>query len=78
MADALAQRLRQLLGNRVYGPEEPAVSRVQGLYIRKIMLKVETNASMAKVKELLRQTYIEMHSLPQMKGAILYYDVDPI
>lgn len=78
VADALAQRLRQLLGNRVYGPEEPAVSRVQGLYIRKIMLKVETNASMAKVKELLRQTYIEMHSLPQMKGAILYYDVDPI
>lgn len=77
IADAYASRLRALLGNRVYGPEEPAVGRVQGLYIRKIMLKVEINASMAKVKELLRDTYIAMHELPQMKGTVVYYDVDP-
>ncbi|MDE6528362.1 MAG: primosomal protein N', partial [Muribaculaceae bacterium] len=77
VADAYASRLRALLGNRVYGPEEPAVGRVQGLYIRKIMLKVETTASMAKVKALLRQTYVDMHELPQMKGTVVYYDVDP-
>lgn len=77
VADTYAARLRALLGNRVYGPEEPLVGRVQGLYIRKIMLKIEVGASMAKVKELLRQTYIDMHSLPQMKGTVVYYDVDP-
>ena len=77
VADTYAARLRQLLGNRVYGPEEPSVARVQGLYIRKIMLKIEVGASMAKVKQLLRQTYIDMHELPQMKGTVVYYDVDP-
>ena len=77
VADTYAARLRTLLGNRVYGPEEPAVGRVQGLYIRKIMLKIEVAASMAKVKEILRQTYIDMHELPQMKGTVVYYDVDP-
>ncbi len=77
VADTYAARLRTLLGNRVYGPEEPAVGRVQGLYIRKIMLKIEVAASMAKVKGILRQTYIDMHELPQMKGTVVYYDVDP-
>lgn len=77
VADVYADRLRKLLGNRVYGPEEPSVGRVQGLYIRKIMLKIEANASMTKVKEILRQTYVDMHALPQMKGTVVYYDVDP-
>lgn len=77
VADAYAERLRTLLGQRVFGPEEPMIGRIQGLYIRKIMLKIEVTASMTKIKELLRQTYIDMHSLPQMKGTIVYYDVDP-
>ena len=77
IADAYAEKLRTLLGQRVFGPEEPAIGRVQGLYIRKIMLKIEISASMTKIKELLRHTYIEMHALPQMKGVIVYYDVDP-
>ncbi|MBD5226243.1 MAG: primosomal protein N' [Bacteroidales bacterium] len=77
ISDEYAVKLRRLFGGRVFGPEEPSVGRVQGLYIRKIMLKIETGASMAKVKELLRDTYISMHSLPQMKGVTVYYDVDP-
>ncbi len=74
------RRLRELFGNRVFGPEEPAVSRVQSLYIRKIMLKVELNASMKKVKEILRSVFEELHasSHPAAKGAVIYYDVDPV
>lgn len=79
LAAVHARRLRELFGNRVFGPEEPAVGRVQTLYIRKIMLKVELNASMSKVKEILRSAIEEMHAarLPGIKGAIVYYDVDP-
>lgn len=77
IADTYARRLRELLGQRVFGPEEPSVARVQGLYIRRIMLKVEPAVAMADVKRLLRDTYLEMHSLPQMKSATVYYDVDP-
>lgn len=77
IADRYAARLRQLLGRRVFGPVEPAVGRVQGLYIRKIMLKIEPATSVTKIKGLLRSTYIEMLSLAEVKGTMVYYDVDP-
>lgn len=77
LAETYASRLIQLLGRRVFGPDEPQVARVQNLYIRRIMLKVEVNASITKIKELLRQTYVDLHSDPAMRQAILYYDVDP-
>ncbi len=71
-------KLRELFGTRVFGPEEPMVSRIQSLYIRKIMLKVEVQASMKKVKNILRTTFEQMHQHPRMKGITLYYDVDPM
>ena len=79
LAVAYGRRLRQLFGNRVFGPEEPSVGRIQTLFIRKLMLKIETQASMKKVKEIMRQTLVEMHAsgMPAVKGAIVYYDVDP-
>lgn len=72
-----ADYLRKLFGTRVFGPEEPLVGRIQGLFIRKIMLKVEVNASMAKVKELLRQTIVDLSDIKEMRSAQIYYDVDP-
>jgi primosomal protein N' (replication factor Y) len=77
LADNCAARLRHLLGGRVFGPEEPVVARVQNFYIRRIMLKIEVNASISKIKQLLRQTHLDLHGDPAMKQAILYYDVDP-
>lgn len=77
LSERYAARLTELLGNRVFGPDEPQVARVQNLYIRRIMLKIEVNASISKIKELLRQTYLDLHSDPAMRQAILYYDVDP-
>lgn len=78
IASLYASRLRQLFGNRVFGPEEPLISRIQSLYIRKIMLKIEAGASMQKIKSILRETYEQMHQNPRMKGIIVYYDVDPV
>lgn len=79
LAVAYGHRLRELFGNRVYGPEEPQVSRIQTLFIRKLMLKIETSASMKKVKDIMRQTLEEMHAsrMQAVKSAIVYYDVDP-
>lgn len=77
IAEQYGTRLKSLLGRRVSGPDKPAVSRVQSLYIRRFMLKIEVGASMARVKELLRNLYIEMHDARLMQGAIVYYDVDP-
>lgn len=76
-AAAYAEVLRQGLGARVYGPEEPPVSRIQLMYIRRIMLKIEPNASMPKIKSYLRDIFEKMHIRQEMKGIQIHYDVDP-
>ena len=77
-AVTLAMQLRRVFGERVLGPEKPIVGRVATWYLQGIMLKVEAGASMKKVKELLRQTYESVASMPDMRGTIIYYDVDPV
>ena len=55
------------------------VARVQNLFIRQVVMKVETQASMTKVKAILRQLYEQMLELDgRMKSVRLYYDVDPM
>lgn len=80
--DTLSQRyatmLRKVFGERVLGPDNPPVARIQSLYIRKIMLKVEITASMQQVKELLRQIYERALTDHKFKSLTLYYDVDPM
>lgn len=76
-ATLYALKLREIFGNRVLGPEKPFVSRVALWYIQSIMLKIEANASMRKVKEILRRVYEEAASRPEMKATQIYYDVDP-
>lgn len=70
--------LRKIFGNRVLGPEKPIVGRVANYYIQSIMLKMEANASMRKVKDLLRTVYERVSIDKNMRSAILYYDVDPV
>lgn len=73
-----ALALREIFGNRVLGPEKPFVSRVATWYIQSIMLKVESNASMIKVKTLMRELYERLAPDPDIKASQIYYDVDPV
>ncbi len=73
-----AGKLRQLFGDRILGPDQPPVSRIQSLYIRKIVLKIESQASLPRVRELLHSVYDEMLKQPNFKSVMLYYDVDPM
>lgn len=78
MAFEFGQALRQTFHDRVLGPSKPAVSRVQSLYIRKIILKIENQASPQKVREIIEsyQTHILLN--PKYKSILLHYDVDPM
>ena len=78
LAGAYGHRLRELFGNRVFGPEEPHVARIKQMHIMRIMIKIETEASMKKVKHILRETYLEMDAARALNGAQVYYDVDPM
>ncbi|MCH5233393.1 MAG: primosomal protein N', partial [Muribaculaceae bacterium] len=74
----LTMALRRVFGERVLGPEKPYVSRVASMHIQSIMLKMEVNVSMKKVKDLLRQIYASLLNIPEMKTSVIYYDVDPV
>jgi len=77
-ASIYAAALRKIFGTRICGPQEPPVSRVQSMYIRKIMLKAELNISMKQVKNILRDEYVKLSSNPLMRSLTIYYDVDPV
>lgn len=77
LAAEYAALLRGVFGNRVLGPAKPAVGRIASYYLQTIMLKVEANASMPKVKSLLHEIYSRMAADARLKNAVVYYDVDP-
>lgn len=79
MAVRMSNMMRQVFKHRVLGPEAPAVRRIQNLYIRQIVLKMENTASMSKVKQILRLIYENMLKVDsRMKSVFLYFDVDPV
>lgn len=77
-AAGYAETLRHLFGNRILGPDEPHIARIQSLYMRKIMLKVEIQASMSKVKAILRSVYEAQMADKSLRSLVVYYDVDPM
>ena len=79
MSAMFSQMLRQVFGTRILGPEAPMVARVQQLFIKQIVLKIEVAASMSKVKDFLRKIYADFVARDsRAKGCIIYYDVDPM
>ena len=69
--------LRRSLGERVLGPDKPPVARIQTLYIKKMVIKVEQQASIKKVKDYLNQVQQEVMMDERFRSLMVYYDVDP-
>ena len=78
MAAVMANKLRTVFGNRVLGPDKPPVARIQTLFIKKIVVKIEQNAPMGRARELLLRIQREMIEEEHYKSLIIYYDVDPM
>ena len=74
----LGSRLREVLGNRVLGPDKPAVARIKTLNIRKIVLKLENGIDMTRAKQVLRQVQAAMSKDKRYVALVVYYDVDPL
>lgn len=77
-ARLLAGSLRKSLGNRILGPEKPFISRVSNYYIQSIMIKIETEAPMSRIKVFLREIFESLATDPAIKTSSIYYDVDPV
>lgn len=77
-AKQFTESLRQSFGQRILGPGKPPVSRIQSLYIRNIILKIENNASIQKVRDTIHYHQALVFANPAFKPILLHYDVDPM
>ena len=74
----MASILRQWFGNRVLGPDKPAVARVKDLHIRKMMLKLEQGIPLPSVREYLRKAQQQIAADKRFAAVTMYFDVDPL
>ncbi|MBQ2132210.1 MAG: primosomal protein N', partial [Prevotella sp.] len=70
--------LRQWFGDRVLGPDKPAVARVKSLSIRKLMVKLENGIDLKRVREYLRLCQKQILQDKQYAALQIYFDVDPL
>lgn len=75
-AQALTDALRPRFGDRVLGPETPAVARVRTLYLRNVLVKLQRGAHHAE-KEALRNTIDRLFADKSHASVRLVTDVDP-
>lgn len=71
-----ANILKKVFGQRILGPDTPPITKVQMMYVRKIIVKIELTASIAEARNRLRELHQYITGLPQYRSAIIYYDVD--
>ncbi|MBQ2215209.1 MAG: primosomal protein N', partial [Prevotella sp.] len=70
--------LRKWFGDRVLGPDKPAVARVKSLSIRKLMVKLENGIDLKRVREYLRLCQKQILQDKQYAALQIYFDVDPL
>lgn len=77
-AENLALGLRHMFGDRVLGPQTPVVGRIQSLYLRQIVMKIEKKSSPSKAKELIQRTIHALVAQPEYRSVLVQIDVDPV
>lgn len=73
-----ANLIRPVFGSRLLGPDQPPVSRVNNFYLQQLIIKIETEASVSKAKEILYNAQGIIKQDPDFKSAQLSFDIDPI
>lgn len=69
--------LRQRLDTRVLGPEYPSVSRIRGLYIKRVIVRVEPTDSLASVKQIIMDSTDQTLAKNEFHSVKIHFDVDP-
>lgn len=73
----IANRLRLRFGDRVLGPDAPAVTRIQNKYIQQVILKIENSAPVAEAKSILMGEINAIRSVKPYNAVSCSIDVDP-
>ena len=70
--------LRQWFGDRILGPDKPAIARVKTLCIRKIVVKLENGIDLPRVRQYLKYAHTTIMQDKHYAALQLYFDVDPL
>lgn len=71
-------RLRQWFGERILGPDKPAVARVKSMSVRKIVVKLENGIDHRQARQYLRLAEKQLMENKRYTTLQLYFDVDPV
>lgn len=71
-------RLRQWFGERILGPDKPAVARVKSMSVRKIVVKLENGIDHRQARQYLRLAEKQLMENKRYATLQLYFDVDPV
>ena len=74
----LAEQLFKIFGNRVFGPEFPLIERVQNMFQKDILLKIENEKIGIKAKNIIQDRINDLLSASEYKNIKVIIDVDPM
>ena len=76
-ADSMARTFRQAFKENLLGPEYPVVSRVKNQYIKQMIIKINKDINISKVKEFIKDTVESFKHEHEFKSVKVQIDVDP-
>lgn len=77
-SEQLASGLKEKLGKNVLGPESPPINRIQGMYIMNILIKIEREASVARIKGMINYFIDHLKQRQEYRALVIAPDVDPM
>lgn len=72
-----AESLRAKLGRRIIGPHQPLIAKIKNLWLKRILVKVEKEASAKKVKGIIQEELRQFYSKKENHTILIVTDVDP-
>lgn len=76
-ADLYASQLRSVFSTRVMGPEYPSITRVRGLYLKKIILRFDRTEPIAEAKRIILDITDKLKADKRFNALQVHFDVDP-
>ncbi len=76
-AESFAVLLRSRFGNRVLGPEYPAILKIRNKFQKNILLKIERTAPLSKGREIILQALEEFKASGAFNNVQIIINVDP-
>jgi primosomal protein N' (replication factor Y) len=77
-AEYMAKRCGSIFGDKVLGPDKPAVSRIRNQHRQSVYIKLDVALSAAEAKQCLYRIREELKQQTLFKSVQVVFDVDPV